>query len=310
MKPEMLGVIDLGSNAVRMAIGYLADNQQLKLVVSQREAIRLGTDSFKKGFISKRTQERLLQAFERFSTVFRQYGVERCSVAATSALREAKNRAKVQELIYKRLGFRLKILGGLKEARLIYLSVAHQWTLNKKTGLIMDIGGGSIEFIFSRKGKIEAMRSAPIGTVRLLSQLAEPQWSRGRIANRVRTELDRIPLPKAYFMGSNRVAIVTGGNARRLGKLKKSLLKKSTGDRASLKELEEIADRLFSLSPSERVEDIGLAPDRADVILPAVVTVIEFLKFYHLREVLLPDVGLKEGLLYELATRKLPRRKA
>src|SRR2546422_151097 len=155
----MIGAIDAGSNALRLAIAEVGDDHKPTVLESLREPVRLGREVFTRGSVSDDTIEQAVAAFKRFRELLTQRGVETFRAVATSALREAHNRDRVISRIGQATGIELNVIGGEEEARLVYLAVASRLDLKDKRALLIDIGGGSVEIVVVDNGEIIATDS-------------------------------------------------------------------------------------------------------------------------------------------------------
>jgi exopolyphosphatase/guanosine-5'-triphosphate,3'-diphosphate pyrophosphatase len=186
---------------------------------------------------------------------------------------------------------------------LLHRAVNHAINLKGKYALLADMGGGSLEVVVSRKGKVSHKHSLQLGTVRLLSKVkAKPTYE--DIAHWVRTPLYRLRL---QLLGRQQkppeVMVGTGGNLRALGKLCYRLGLSRSRNRFQRAHLETLTLRLFQMTQTERQKRFQLRKDRADVILPAAVVMLEMLRIFEVNEILVPNVGLKNGLFWEAADR-------
>lgn len=168
-----LAAIDVGSNAIRLELGEIVNKKQIQVLHNYRVPIRLGDDSFSKGKISDQTMKAVIKAFIEFQKLMIKYKVKYYKAVATSALRDAKNSEELVDLIYAASHIQLDIIDGKEEARLVHLSVSHIENISKKNALLIDIGGGSVEFIVSVNGKIKNFYSLNMGTIRLLNRAKE-----------------------------------------------------------------------------------------------------------------------------------------
>lgn len=297
-----LSAIDIGSNAIRMILGEVQD-QRLQIIKKIRAPVRLGKDVFQTGKISGDTLDKAQRAFEEFQEINRDWGVTRCRAVATSAVREAKNQIEFIQRIIKKTGIKIEIIDGIEEARLIHAAVQREVDLSKKRIMLIDVGGGSVEVTFSEKGFMSATQSFPMGTVRMLQRLQERRLDEKGL----KVILGEFIAPLESFLASHNNheapewAVGTGGNLECMGKLKVQLLKKTPDTMVTLAELGEIADCLERTSLKDRVEKLKLRPDRADVILPAILLVKTILRQAGVDRLLIPGVGLRDGLLWSLA---------
>jgi exopolyphosphatase/guanosine-5'-triphosphate,3'-diphosphate pyrophosphatase len=296
---SIVASIDVGSNAMRLAIAQVDHNKSLNLIETDREPIRLGTDVFTRGKISKKKLNQAIEAFLRFQKSIISNKAMITRTVGTSALREATNQIQFVNEIAKSTEIEIEIISSEEEARLIHLAVTSKLDLNKKMAILVDIGGGSIEISFATSRKIITSQTLPLGTVRLLNLIKQEENSEF-ILNKLVNEYvsNAFKELKKIINGRNiDLCIGTGGNLEALGKLGAELYSRKENDSLTLKELDEISERLLSLTYKERMEKLGLRPDRADVIIPATMVLRSILYNSGLIKILIPHVGLKEGVL-------------
>ncbi|MBN8548412.1 MAG: Ppx/GppA family phosphatase [Deltaproteobacteria bacterium] len=297
-----LAAIDVGSNAIRMAIGSVDSNNNLLVTEDYREAVRLGEDVFKGGFISEEAMRRAEAAFVRFRNIIKTQGVKKVRAVGTSALREARNRDLFLKRILDTSGIRISIISGEEEARLVYAAVAQKFNFRRKLALLVDIGGGSVEILLVRDGDIIVSDSVKMGTVRLLNILGERKRGQKIFYRLIRAYADglRRQLRKELRHRKIDLCIGTGGNIEAFGDLRSLLLKKNDRTIVNTRELDEIVSRLESLSYEERISKLDLRPDRADVIIPASIMIQELMNQADIKELNIPRVGLKDGILLDM----------
>ncbi len=300
---EKLAAIDIGSNGIRLLIGEVDDHGDIHAIKRLREPVRLGKDAFAQGVISKKTAAQAIQSFEKFAKLMRRHDVDRVRAVATSALRESRNKDEFVALVRKKTGIKIEIISGLQEAKLIHSAVSHRVTLENRNSVLIDIGGGSVEITISVDGKLRAMKSFKLGTVRLLQVLIE----RNLQEKSLRYLLQRSMGDLNEFVARNTkgepidFCIGTGGNFETLGKLRVALLNRSSVSSMTVFELGQIMDHLLAMSVKERVQFLRLRPDRADVIVPAGLVVHTIMRKIPCEMLVIPHVGLREGILSHLA---------
>ena len=301
--------IDLGSNAVRMVVATSDSSGQLIPIENHREAIRLGAEVFSVGEISSESVSRLGLAFERFRGVLDRLRVRDVRAVATSAMREARNRDEVIAAIRARSNINVEIIPGEEEARLVYRAVAHHVPLRGKVALLIDIGGGSLEISVVANDVIVISESLTMGTVRLLQLLEERKRGAKIFARLVHEYVDGMRRQLKREIGTRTIGLCigTGGNIDTVGELRERLLGKKGKASISRKELDALYQEIESLTPEERVTQLGLRPDRADVILPGVILLQHVIKYASVNEILIPHVGLKDGVLVELFEKRAGR---
>lgn len=294
MEKHSLGVIDVGSNAIRLSIGTPTPKGRIKLFINERDPIRLGAETFTKGEISAVTFRKVVAAFKHYKEIFDDNDVFGYRAVATSAIREAKNGKELIAEILAKTKVRLEIISGEEEASLIHLALANALGYPMTPAVYMDIGGGSVEVILSDRGQIKCIKTLKIGTVRMMKMAEDNIYDRDFFMNLARKTLEGVPRMAVKIGGGS------GGNVARIGKLRKIILDKKNEHEVELDELEEIIESLFSTTYEERIEKYKMRPDRADVILPASIIILEFMRYFKLDRLEIPETGLKEGVLLDL----------
>jgi len=294
--------IDVGSNAMRIAIGVADDSGSVEIVENLREPVRLGRDAFTHGVIGDENQQRTLEAFRRFRELIDEYQPQHIRAVATSAMREAKNRDVIIDRIKRETGIHLETIGGAEEARLVFWAARRPLELDDKRALLIDIGGGSVEVSRAESGALVDSESFKLGTVRLLELLQEEHGDQTRFIRLVEEYADSVRRRVRRKIGETGVdlCIGTGGNVEALGDLRGQLLGKNNLRHVKLTELQTIIEKLGAHSYLERVEQLGLRPDRADVIVPAAIVMRNIVAESGVKDLQVPRVGLKEGILQEL----------
>jgi exopolyphosphatase / guanosine-5'-triphosphate,3'-diphosphate pyrophosphatase len=300
-RPTIAG-IDVGTNAMRLIIGSVNDDRRIELLENIREPVRLGKDVFAKGSISEETTERAIEAFQKFRRLIDKYGVEHSKAVATSATREAQNSDIFIDRIAQATGIELTAIGGDEEARLIHLAVADRINLRNKRAILIDIGGGSVEVTLVSDGSIQATVSFNMGTVRLLQKLEQERVGESRFNQLVREYVDATRKWLESRIGEQKIdlCIATGGNAEALGDLRKRLFSKDSQFVITRPELDALVDTLQGMSFAERIQELWLRPDRADVIVPAAIVLQTIIRQAGVEQLLVPNVGLKDGLLLDI----------
>jgi exopolyphosphatase/guanosine-5'-triphosphate,3'-diphosphate pyrophosphatase len=267
-----------------------------------RAALRLGHDVFTQGEIGAETLESARQTFARYARVNQELEVTLCRAVATSASREAKNRDVFVKEILKSSGIKIEIIDGIEEGRLIHLAVRKELDLSGKKTMLLDIGGGSVEVSFSKGDKMISTKSFPMGTVRILESLQKRKLNEAHL-NIIMGEFLQ-DLSQHIHKNSEGepadFAIGTGGNLECLGELKAQLLQLNPKSYLSLTELNSIIEKLRSYKYKERVDFLGLRPDRADVIVPAAMLVQTILRQAEVEKLLIPKVGLRDGIIWSM----------
>ena len=250
-----------------------------------RLPIRLGEDVFLNGRISDRKAEKLITAMRGFSELIKVYEVDAYRAVATSAMRDASNGIEVIERIKKEAGLNVEIIDGKSEAQLVFSNHIEEMLNPKHAYLYIDVGGGSTELTLYYNHKVMASKSFNIGTVRmLLNKVEKDEWDNMK---------DWI---KSTTLGVRPLsAIGSGGNINKIFKMTKKDTKS-----LSYNKLKGINDMLNSYTYNERVEVLGLKPDRADVIVHASRIFITIMKTADIDNIFVPQIGLSDGIVHDL----------
>jgi exopolyphosphatase/guanosine-5'-triphosphate,3'-diphosphate pyrophosphatase len=298
-----IAAIDVGSNAMRMVVGEVDEAWRVNTLENLRLPVRLGQDVFSKGYLGQETIQQTEEVFRRFKHVADNYGIQRLRAVATSAAREASNSGLLIENVMHASGIELEVISGEEEARLIHLAVIHALNLKNKRTMLIDIGGGSVEVTISTGQNIISTESYNMGTVRLLEKLDTKDNSKHPFGKLVReyAEAARYRIERDIGAEKIQVCAATGGNVEEIGHLRQKLFKADSDRFIMLDELAELIGRLDRLSYEERIRKLKLRPDRADVILPASIVLHMIASEAGVKQIAIPNVGLKDGILLDIA---------
>lgn len=290
MNIRKFAAIDVGSNAIRLLVHNVIEERgketRFRKNVLIRVPVRLGEDSFTKGAISEFNTERIIKTMKSFSLLMEVFGVEKYKACATSAMREASNGNKVIAKILKESGITIELINGKEEASIIASTDLKKLIQTDQSYLYIDVGGGSTEFTLFTKGSIKVSRSFKIGTVRLLNNMVNDD-----IWNDIETWISKIT------KGTSKISIIgSGGNINKLHKLSG----RKEGEPISNIWLNAQYNFLNSLSYEDRISELGLNPDRADVIIPATRIFLSSAKWSGARKIHVPKIGLSDGIIKTL----------
>jgi exopolyphosphatase/guanosine-5'-triphosphate,3'-diphosphate pyrophosphatase len=282
--------IDIGSNAMRLLVTNIVEQEgqatQFNKSSLVRVPIRLGQDAFTVGEITEENIDRMIDAMKAFKLLMKVHKVEKYLACATSAMREAYNGKEVVDIIKKKADIEIDIIDGKKEAAIIAASDLKQFINNDKAYLYVDVGGGSTEFSLFYEGKIIASKSFKNGTVRLLNNMVnEIVWQEIEKWIKINTE---------YF--EDITLIGSGGNINKLFKLSE----KQQDKPLSYVYLSSQYQKLNNMTYEQRIAELGLNPDRADVIIPATRIYLNAMKWSGARHIYVPKIGLSDGIVKAL----------
>ncbi len=248
-----------------------------------RVPIRLGQDAFTVGEITEENIERMVDAMKAYKLLMKVHKVERYMACATSAMREAFNGKDVADIIERESGIKIDIIDGKKEAAIIASTDLHHLVKTDQTYLYVDVGGGSTEFSLFANSKIVASKSFKNGTVRLLNNMVnEVVWV--EIERWIKSVTE--PYETVTLIGS-------GGNINKLFKMSGKQQEKPL----SYFYVNSQYQFLNSLSYEQRIAELGLNPDRADVIIYAVRIYLNAMKWSGARNIYVPKIGLSDGIV-------------
>lgn len=283
--------IDIGSNAVRLLIKEIKEEQgkaHFSKVLMLRVPLRLGFDVFDIGKISEKKEKNMIRLMKAFRHLMKIYDVKHCRACATSAMRDAKNGMDIIKQIEKKTGVHIDIIDGQEEAKIIYNNHVEHMEDQKGNYMYVDVGGGSTEINLLSEGQLVCSRSYNIGTVRMLNNaVKDSEWE--RLKN------DLAELAKSYPQTN---IIGSGGNINKLYRLADKKNKKKMTMQVSV--LQELHTRLKALSLEERMEQFGMKPDRADVIIPAGEIFLTIANIIGTSYIHVPVIGLSDGIIDEL----------
>ncbi len=293
MKLKRYAAIDIGTNAVRLLIANVLENGndlKVKKNTLVRVPVRLGEDVFDSGVISEEKIEKLIRTMQAFRLLMEVFEVEAYLAVATSAMREAQNGKEVIARVKEETGIGIEIIDGAREAEFIAQTDLEDLMDSNKNYLFVDVGGGSTEFTVIEKGRKTASKSFKLGTVRSLKKtIPDGEWERARDWIKKHTQ----HLEKIDLIGS-------GGNINKLFKMSG----KAPGTPLSYVHLKALYKLLKSMNYKQRIKELGLNPDRADVIVPAAKIYSRAMKWSGGKRIYVPSIGLADGIVKYLAEKK------
>ena len=300
--PTRVAAVDVGSNAIRYVVAEVAGGVYQE-IESERVAVRLGTDVFSRTRrFREETMDTAVAALLRIRRRLDDLGIAHYRAVATSAVREARNGGVLVERVRRESGIHLETISGSEEARLVWIAVTNQVDFGENRWLMMDLGGGSVEISVADRDGILWSESHTLGSVRLLQTFEEE--GRSPSGKAYQDLLERyahaLKVPRAVEEFRPTGTIATGGNIDALADLAKAPRDKRGVARLASSDLRSLISDLGAMTAEERVSELGLREDRADVILPASVVYERVADLADAREIVVPGVGVKEGLVLDL----------
>ncbi len=292
-----LAAIDIGSNAIRFQVSSVLSNEArtiFKKMEYVRFPLRLGHDVFTINRISPGARKKFRKLMKAFKLLLELYEVDDYMACATSAMRESENGKELALQVQEECGLVVHIIDGHREADLINKAISTYIT--RQNFLHIDVGGGSTELNVYDKGVKTKTRSFKVGSVRVLEHHDSPimwtdmeKWIRDNIAGSL----------------TDVTALGTGGNISKIFELAKL----QPGQVMELETVRQIKAMVEQHSIEERIFDLQMNPDRADVIIPAAEIYLKVMEWAGSRRIMVPDVGLKDGIMVYLYERNMRQKK-
>jgi len=285
-----LAAIDIGSNAARLLITEVVENEKSKPTFNKlnlvRIPLRLGFDVFESQMISPEKTEMLIQTLKAYRHLINAYKVDHVKACATSAMRDASNADKILAIIKKETGLDVEVITGEMEANLVYENHIAENMDNDHSYMYIDVGGGSTEISIFGNGNLTFKKSFNVGTIRLLkNRFSEADW-----------EEMKEDIKQATKSHKNMVAIGSGGNINKVF----SMSKRKDGKPLHIELLRDYYKELNAFTVAERIIQYNLRADRADVIVPALQIYINAMRWAGAEEIYVPKIGLADGLIQHL----------
>jgi exopolyphosphatase/guanosine-5'-triphosphate,3'-diphosphate pyrophosphatase len=287
MNVYQFAAIDIGSNAVRLLVSNVFENGAKITFKKQslvRIPIRLGADAFLHQRFPEQKVEDFMHAMHAFRHLISVYRPQKLRAIATSAFREAANGADVVNRVFQETGIRIEVISGKEEAEVVYANGLRENMDKEKTYLYMDVGGGSTELTLFNNHEAVTSRSFNVGTIRLLmGMVSDAEWDEMKAW--VKAISDQV--------GSEIAVIGSGGNINKYCKL----MMREYGEELPYEEIYTLYKRLKGLSTEERIQELYLNPDRADVIVPAGKIFTSVMRWSKAKSAFVPKIGVSDGLI-------------
>ena len=284
-----LAAVDIGSNAIRFQISTVLDKGTrvlFKKLEYVRFPLRLGHDVFSTNRISEKSMDKFVKLMKAYKLLIELYEADDYMFCATSAMRESENGEELAKRVYDELGITINIISGHEEADMVNRAIASY--LGDKSYIHIDVGGGSTELNIYVDGRKTKTRSFKIGSVRVLEHTDSPvMWQdmEAWVKANVNKERGKI------------TAVGTGGNISKIFELAKV---KPSHKSITLRTIKNIKEMIQEKTLDQRIYELQMNPDRADVIVPASNIYIKVMEWAKATEMIVPEVGLKDGILLHL----------
>jgi exopolyphosphatase / guanosine-5'-triphosphate,3'-diphosphate pyrophosphatase len=304
-----VAVIDLGTNTFHLLIARI-HGQKTELLLREKVAVKIGEGGISTSIIIEEAQARAISALKHFSKIIEENDVKEVYATATSAIRNARNSALITHKIFQETGIQVQVISGEEEAHLIYLGVRRAMDLGREKSLIMDIGGGSVEFIIANATQAFYKQSFEIGAQRLLDLFHhhDPMLPEEvvRLEHYLHEKLQ--PLSDAIARWAPATLVGSSGSFDTLSDIycqQRGLERDplATEFPLSLQAFYPIHEDLLVKDKVQRLQIPGMIPLRVDMIVVASCLIRFVLEQYQLQHIRVSAYALKEGVLGEILTK-------
>ena len=304
-----LAGVDIGTLTCRLLIADLSPDGRLKEVQSDRRILRLGEGVDQTKQLSGSAIDRVLQCLKEWREMITAYSVDAAAAVATSAVRDAVNRDEFLDRVKRETGFEIEILTGNEEAHRTLLGIRSGLPAGVSDMLALDIGGGSTEFILDRPGQAPIVRSIDIGVVRLCERLLRHDPPTNEEIRQAREWVARETKAAAADMDNYKTAtfVGTAGTVTSLAAMAQKLPAYEPARihnyMLNLDMIQELEQTLIHRKKTDRIGMPGLENGREEVIVAGAIIIRTVMETLHQKECFVSDLGLREGVLIDLATR-------
>ena len=307
--PDPIGVIDVGSNTVRLVVFRPSAGGAVRAVEERKEVPRLGAGTRADGSLAPEAMERGIATLRRFGQTLGELRVPKVLAVATSAVRDAPNAPDFLGQVQRASGLSLRVLTGSEEARYAYLGVASAWELDHD--LVCDLGGGSLQIVEVRKGRMRNSVSLPLGALRLTQRFLPHDPPKEREVESLRESV-RETLRGALdaFGGRTYRIFAVGGTIRALARAAIDIrgypIARVHGYQIRGHDLDALFELLSDMPATKRRAVPGIGGDRVDVVVAGLVVFQELLRAADARTITVSGTGIREGIVLEVTGAALP----
>ena len=310
-----IAAIDIGTNSFHLLVAAVDPKlRTFRIIQAEKATTRLGERDPETGELTEVAMQRGLETLRQFRDLAASHRVEQIVTAATSAVREAPNGRDFLQTILDDLGMEVDLVSGPEEARLIYLGVLSGMPFGDRPHLLLDIGGGSTELILADGRDARALTSTRVGAVRLQRDFVRddpmpPQrrsFLQAFIQGSLEPAVDKVR--RRIKPGETPVLVATSGTAMAIGSLAASEEerppRKLHGYRVTRQSLNQVVDRLITMTPAQRRELAPINDRRAEIIVPGALILQTTMKMLGVEEFVLSERALREGLIVDWMLRQ------
>ena len=310
-----IAAIDIGTNSFHLLVAAVDPKlRTFRIIQAEKATTRLGERDPETGELTAAAMQRGLETLRQFRDLAASHRVEQIVTAATSAVREAPNGRDFLQTILDDLGMEVDLVSGPEEARLIYLGVLSGMPFGDRPHLLLDIGGGSTELILADGRDARALTSTRVGAVRLQRDFVRddpmpPQrrsFLQAFIQGSLEPAVDKVR--RRIKPGETPVLVATSGTAMAIGSLAASEEerppRKLHGYCVTRQSLNQVVDRLITMTPAQRRDLAPINDRRAEIIVPGALILQTTMKMLGVEDFVLSERALREGLIVDWMLRQ------
>jgi exopolyphosphatase/guanosine-5'-triphosphate,3'-diphosphate pyrophosphatase len=303
----MLAVIDLGTNTFHLLLAEVLTGNNINEVYKLQVPVKLGEGGINNRIITDAAFERGMNALRQFRDILEEHGISKVYAFATSAIRSAENGHEFVNKVKEETGIEIHVITGDEEADLIFHGVRHTIELTSERIMVMDIGGGSVEFIIANKEEIFWKHSFTIGAARLLERFHHSDPISKEEQDKLHQYLDfeLLALKNAVHQFPVSTLVGSAGSFESVVEMIEQNLDKklhfTTSCRVGIPDYEKIHNMIIASTHDERMNFKGLIPYRAEMIVMSCVLIQYVLNTFHIKELFASDYSLKEGVLFKMS---------
>jgi exopolyphosphatase/guanosine-5'-triphosphate,3'-diphosphate pyrophosphatase len=301
IQPLRVATVEVGTNAIRFLAAEFPEPARYRILEESRIPVRLGHGVFSTGRINEEAAGMAVEGIVLMSERMKALGVQRSRAVATCAVRESRNKRYFVRRVRDATGLVLEIVSGAEEARLVHAAVRTRVALDGDPWMFAELGGGSVEIFMGNADSISWCETHAMGAVRLLELFSQAGKEPAHFERLLAEYTETIRLPERILHAKIHGFVATGGNIETLAKLAGTEPNEKGVRRMATEKLANLIAKLAPLSVADRARLYGLRPDRADVILPAAIVYCRLAGLAKVDEIVVPGVGVREGILLDLA---------
>lgn len=309
--PETLAAVDVGTNSLHLVVARTTDGDRFEVLTREKEMVRLGSGSADMVELAPDAVDRAVAALGRFRRIADSHGAELRAVA-TSAVREAENRAVLLDRSRVEAGVEIEVVSGVEEARLIHLGVLQALEVYDRRLLLCDIGGGSTELLVGEQGEVLASASLKLGAVRLTNRFFGGTHLHPSAVDSCRRHVQAVlsGFERSVEAHGFEVAIGSSGTIEQVLRLARGLaggepLRTLNGAVLGRRDVTAVADAVVAARHAGTTTELpDLDPKRADIILAGVLVLEGVVKRFGIKELTVSEYALREGVFLDTIARR------